>query len=185
VVTSTGMNTEFGKIARLLQEVKEEDTPLQVNLDKMGKWIAYGALSLCAVLVVLGIARGNDILEMIIWGVSLAVAAVPEALPAVVTVSLSLGVQRMAKKNALIRKLSAVETLGSTDYICSDKTGTLTQDQMTVRRVYAGGQIYEVTGIGYEPRGDFLLDGKKVDIHQNDTLKKLFTAGACVMILPL
>jgi Ca2+-transporting ATPase len=178
VVTSTGMNTEFGKIARLLQEVKEEDTPLQVNLDKMGKWIAYGALSLCAVLVVLGIARGNDILEMIIWGVSLAVAAVPEALPAVVTVSLSLGVQRMAKKNALIRKLSAVETLGSTDYICSDKTGTLTQDQMTVRRVYAGGQIYEVTGIGYEPRGDFLLDGKKVDIHQNDTLKKLFTAGA-------
>lgn len=178
VVTSTGMNTEFGKIARLLQEVKEEDTPLQVNLDKMGQWIAYGALALCAVLVVLGILRGNDILEMIIWGVSLAVAAVPEALPAVVTVSLSLGVQRMAKKNALIRKLSAVETLGSTDYICSDKTGTLTQDQMTVRCVYACGQIYEVTGTGYEPRGEFWLDGKKVDVCDNDTLKRLFIAGA-------
>ncbi|MDO8634732.1 MAG: HAD-IC family P-type ATPase, partial [Dehalococcoidia bacterium] len=126
IVTGTGMDTEFGKIAKMLQEVKTERTPLQLNLDRMGKWIAIGALALTFILAGLGILRGHEILEMFIWGVSLAVAAVPEALPAVVVISLALGVRRMAKRNALIRKLPAVETLGCTTVICSDKTGTLT-----------------------------------------------------------
>jgi P-type Ca2+ transporter type 2C len=177
VVTATGMNTEFGKIATLLQEVEEEKTPLQVNLDRMGRYIVIGALALTFVLAVLGVARGHKPLEMLLWGVSLAVAAVPEALPAVVTVSLSLGVQKMAKRHALIRKLSAVETLGSTTYICSDKTGTLTQDQMTIRRVFVDGKLLEISGSGYEPKGEFLSDGAKFDPTSSPPLQRLLIAG--------
>ncbi len=179
VATATGMTTEFGKIASLLQEVKEEDTPLQINLARMGRWIAIGALGLTAVLSLLGVMRGNPILEMLLWGVSLAVAAVPEALPAVVTISLSLGVQRMARRHALIRKLPAVETLGCTNYICSDKTGTLTQDQMTVRRAFAGLEAYDVSGSGYAPIGDFLNNGRAVgNATTSPALKQLLTIGA-------
>jgi len=179
IVTATGMATEFGKIASLLQEVKEEDTPLQINLARMGRWIAIGALGLTAILSLIGILRGNPVLEMVLWGISLAVAAVPEALPAVVTISLSLGVQRMVRRHALIRKLPVVETLGCTNYICTDKTGTLTQDQMMVRRVMAGLKMYEVSGSGYAPDGDFLSDGQIVkDTTTSPALKKLLTIGA-------
>ncbi|MBI4333695.1 MAG: cation-translocating P-type ATPase [Chloroflexi bacterium] len=159
VVTATGMATEFGKIATMLQEVKEEQTPLQENLDKVGRWIAYGSLGLCFILAAIGVLRGHAILEMLIWGVSLAVAAVPEALPAVVTISLALGVQKMVRRHALVRKLPSVETLGSTTVICSDKTGTLTQDQMTVRRIYVDGKQIDVSGVGYEPKGEFSAKG--------------------------
>ena len=179
VVTSTGMTTEFGKIAGLLQEVKEEATPLQTNLARMGRLIAIGALGLTAILSLLGILRGNPVLEMLLWGVSLAVAAVPEALPAVVTISLSLGVQKMARRHALIRKLPAVETLGCTNYICSDKTGTLTKDQMTVRRALVGLETYEISGSGYAPEGDFLNNGQPLkDVTASPTLKMLLTIGA-------
>ena len=178
VVTATGMNTEFGKIATLLQEVKEEKTPLQVNLDKMGKWIAIGALVLCFSLAGVGIFRGNPVLEMLIWGVSLAVAAVPEALPAVVVISLALGVRRMVKRNALVRRLPAVETLGCTTVICSDKTGTLTQDQMTVQRIYTDRKFFEVNGIGYEPRGSFLLNGEPYEVTKDSHLKALLRIGS-------
>ena len=177
VITSTGMETEFGKIARLLQEVKEEETPLQANLDRMGRIIIIAALGLTSVLAVLGILRGHGVLEMLLWGVSLAVAAVPEALPAVVTISLSLGVQKMARRHALVRKLPAVETLGSTTYICSDKTGTLTQDQMTVRQVLVEQKILEVTGSGYEPKGDFIDGVKPVDPSSTHALRRLLIAG--------
>jgi len=177
VITTTGMDTEFGQIARLLQEVKEEETPLQINLDRMGRMIVIAALGLTFVLAVLGILRGHGLLEMLLWGVSLAVAAVPEALPAVVTISLSLGVQKMAKRHALVRKLPAVETLGSTTYICSDKTGTLTQDQMTIRRLYVDGRTIDVSGSGYEPRGDFADKGKMVDPGSLPTLQRLLVAG--------
>ena len=159
VVIATGMSTEFGKIATMLQEVKTQQTPLQINLDQLGKWIGIGALALCFILAGIGVLRGHEILEMVIWGVSLAVAAVPEALPAVVTIGLAIGVQRMVKRNALIRKLPAVETLGSTSFICSDKTGTLTQDEMTVRQVFTNDSLIDVTGVGYEPKGEFLLNG--------------------------
>lgn len=144
VVVATGMKTEFGKIAGMLQEVEEKMTPLQENLDRLGKILVKTALVVVAMLVVLGVMRGEEILSMFVWGVALAVAAVPEALPAVVMISLAIGVQKMVKRNALLRKLSAVETLGSTSVICSDKTGTLTQDKMTVRRIYVNGRKIEV-----------------------------------------
>ena len=177
VVVSTGQHTEFGKIATMLNEVKEEKTPLQVNLDRMGKWIAIAALVLCFILAAIGVLRGHAPLEMLIWGVSLAVAAVPEALPAVVTISLALGVNRMVKRHALIRKLPAVETLGCTTIICSDKTGTMTQDQMTLKKIYVSGKMIDITGSGYEPRGDFYRDEKVLD-HVNDAdLQKMIKAA--------
>jgi Ca2+-transporting ATPase len=178
VVTATGMATEFGKIATMLREVKKEQTPLQINLDKLGKWIAIGSLVLCFILAVIGVLRGHAILEMLIWGVSLAVAAVPEALPAVVTISLALGVQKMVRRNALIRKLPAVETLGCTTFICSDKTGTLTQDQMTIRRLYVDGRLIDVTGVGYEPKGEFHFGGKPLSPEKDTALQRLLQIGS-------
>jgi Ca2+-transporting ATPase len=178
VVIATGMATEFGKIATMLREVAKEQTPLQINLDKMGKWIGIGALALCFILAAIGVLRGHEILEMLIWGVSLAVAAVPEALPAIVTISLALGVQRMVRRHALIRKLPAVETLGCTTFICSDKTGTLTQDQMTIRQIYVGGSLIDVTGVGYEPKGEFLFGGKPLNPGENAALQKLLYVGS-------
>jgi Ca2+-transporting ATPase len=178
VVTATGMGTEFGKIATMLQDVEKEQTPLQINLDQLGKWIAIGALALCFILAGIGVLRGHQILEMLIWGVSLAVAAVPEALPAVVTISLALGVQRMVRRHALIRKLPAVETLGCTTFICSDKTGTLTQDQMTIRRIYVEGKLIDVTGVGYDPKGEFQLDGEVLNPEENAALQKLLHIGS-------
>src|SRR4030043_311765 len=178
VITGTGMSKEFGKIATMLQGVKKEQTPLQINLDQLGKWIGIGALALCFILAGIGVLRGHEILEMLIWGVSLAVAAVPEALPAVVTISLALGVQRMVRRNALIRKLPAVETLGCTTYICSDKTGTLTQDQMTVRRIYADGKLIDVTGVGYEPKGEFHVGGKALKPEDDAALQRLLHIGS-------
>ena len=159
VVVATGMQTEFGKIAQLLQTVETVKTPLQENLDRVGLALARVALVVVLIIVALGVLRGQSILEMFIFGIALAVAVVPEALPAVVTISLAIGVQRMVKRNALIRRLPAVETLGSTSVICSDKTGTLTRDEMTARKIYVAGQTWEVSGAGYEPNGSFLLDG--------------------------
>ncbi len=178
IVTATGMDTEFGQIASLLQEVKAERTPLEINLDRTGKWIAISALSLCFLLAGLGVLRGHELLEMLIWGIALAVAAVPEALPAVVAISLSLGVRRMAKRHALIRKLPAVETLGSTTFICSDKTGTLTQGKMTVRRIYADDSSINVSGVGYEPEGEFSVGGEPVSVAAESALERLLLIGA-------
>ncbi|MDH4282884.1 MAG: HAD-IC family P-type ATPase [Myxococcales bacterium] len=130
VVVGTGMNTQFGRIAKMLQSVESGKTPLQQNLDKVGRVLALAAVVVVAAIVAMGMLRGQPLLEMFIFGIALAVAVVPEALPAVVTVSLAIGVQRMAKRNALVRRLPAVETLGSTSVICSDKTGTLTRDEI-------------------------------------------------------
>ena len=153
VTVATGMQTEFGRIARMLQDVETGRTPLQENLDKVGRVLARAAFVVVAIIVALGLFRGQPFMEMLIFGIALAVAVVPEALPAVVTISLAIGVQRMVKRNALMRRLAAVETLGSTSVICSDKTGTLTKDEMTARRVLAAGRTFEVTGIGYAPAG--------------------------------
>ncbi len=160
VVVATGMSTEFGKIARMLQQVETEKTPLQKNLDKVGAMLARTAIVIVLIIVALGILRGQPFIEMLIFGIALAVAVVPEALPAVVTISLALGVQRMVKRNALMRRLPAVETLGSTTVICSDKTGTLTRDEMTVKAVYVSNTYLNISGTGYIPEGEIISETK-------------------------
>jgi Ca2+-transporting ATPase len=176
VVVATGMATEFGKTAEMLESVASTKTPLQESLDKVGSGLARAALVIVGIIVVLGLYRGQPFIEMLIFGIALAVAAVPEALPAVVTISLALGVQRMVKRNALVRRLPAVETLGSTSIICSDKTGTLTRDEMTVRQVYVAKDLFEVSGAGFEPHGKFTRAGAVVE--PPEPLKLLLRAGA-------
>jgi Ca2+-transporting ATPase len=177
VVTGTGMETEFGRIAKMLQEVEEEPSPLAVKMDYIGKRLGIACLIISALVMGLGIFRGNPILEMFIWAVSLAIAAVPEALAAVVTGALAIGVQRAAKRNAIVRRLPAVETLGCTTVICSDKTGTLTKNEMTIRQLFAGGRLIEVSGVGFEPSGVFTADSKPVDPTGDPTLKRLLMSG--------
>lgn len=155
LVVATGMKTEIGKIAGLLLETPTVKTPLQEKLAKFGKKLTIGILLLCVIIFFIGLARGRDSFEMFFATLSLAVAAVPEGLPAVVTITLALGVQRMVKKNALMRKLPAVETLGSCSVICTDKTGTLTHNQMTVRKLFVNNTIVSVTGEGYATQGKF------------------------------
>jgi Ca2+-transporting ATPase len=166
VVVATGMQTQLGLIAGMLQSVEQEETPLQRRLDQLGKVLGWGALGVCALVFVIGILRSGGeldaIVNMFMVAVSLAIAAVPEGLPAIVTISLALGMREMIRRHALIRRLSSVETLGSATVICSDKTGTLTQNEMTVTRVWADGQTFEVTGSGYTPIGDFKLGGQHI-----------------------
>lgn len=176
VIVATGMQTEFGKIAQLLQTVETTKTPLQQNLDKVGATLARVAFIVVAIIVALGFLRGQPFIEMLIFGIALAVAVVPEALPAVVTISLAIGVQKMIKRHVLIRRLPAVETLGSTSVICSDKTGTLTKDEMTVRKIYVAGQVYDVSGSGYTPEGHFSLNNGSPAPISNE-LKQLLAAA--------
>ncbi len=176
VVVATGMNTEFGKIAQMLRTVEIGRTPLQENLDKVGRMLGWAALVIAVITVALGLLRGQPFFEMLIFGIALAVAVVPEALPAVVTISLAIGVQRMVRRHALMRRLPAVETLGSTSIICSDKTGTLTKDEMTVRKISVAGQVLEVSGAGYEPHGQYSRDG--VPVEPSGELKRLLQAAA-------
>ncbi len=163
VVVGTGMDTQFGRIAKMLQSVESGKTPLQQNLDKVGRVLALAAFVVVAAIVAAGALRGQPLLEMFIFGIALAVAVVPEALPAVVTISLAIGVQRMSKRNALVRRLPAVETLGSTSVICSDKTGTLTKDEMTARELHTAERTVAISGSGYQPEGEFSLDGSAVE----------------------
>jgi len=167
IVVSTGMNTQIGLIATMLQSVEDEETPLQRRLDQLGKTLGWATMVISGLVFLSGLIESGveNILELFMVAVSLAIAAVPEGLPAVVTISLALGMREMVKKHALIRRLSSVETLGSATVICSDKTGTLTQNAMTVTRVWVDGKALEITGGGYSPEGDFVDDGKKVDVH--------------------
>lgn len=158
VVVATGMNTEIGKIAGMLEDIKDEATPLQKKLQKLGTIFAVGTVAAAAVVFILGLLKGGDIIGMLLTSVALAVAAVPEGLPAVVTISLALSVQRMIKKNSLIRKLPSVETLGSTTVICSDKTGTLTMNKMTVQKYYASGKEHSLEGKDRQKGDDKLFE---------------------------
>ncbi|GFN24036.1 calcium-translocating P-type ATPase, SERCA-type [Thermanaeromonas sp. C210] len=176
LVVATGMATEIGNIAGMIQEVKEEETPLQKRLAQVGSWLVLACLVICGLMVVIGLGRGEDPYRMFLVGVSLAVAAIPEGLPAVVTVCLAMGVQRMARRRAIVRKLPAVETLGCATVICTDKTGTLTTNQMTVRQICVNDTVYEVTGTGYTPHGDILLDGHKAPV--DGPLELLLKAAA-------
>jgi Ca2+-transporting ATPase len=159
LVVETALGTEFGRVTGMLAGVAQLRTPLQQNLDKVGRVLAIAAGIVVVLIAGLGVLRGEPILEMFIFGVALAVAVVPEALPAVVTISLAIGVQRMVKRHALVRRLPTVETLGSTSVICSDKTGTLTRDEMTVRAIWTDGHETRVTGSGYAPEGDIQVPG--------------------------
>jgi Ca2+-transporting ATPase len=156
VIVETGMQTELGHIASLLGPSERELTPLQRRLAELGKVLVVVCLCIVVIIFLLQLMRGGNILEMVLVSVSLAVAAVPEGLPAVVTMTLALGLQRMAKRNALVRKLPSVETLGSVNVICSDKTGTLTRNEMTVREIVTASARFQVTGSGYAPQGEFL-----------------------------
>ncbi|MBN2095973.1 cation-transporting P-type ATPase [Candidatus Peregrinibacteria bacterium] len=160
-VIATGMKTELGKIASMIQE-KEEPTPLQERMDQLGKFLALIALGASVFILGVGILRGASALEMLIVALALAVAAVPEGLPLTMTLALSFGMNKMAKKNAIVRRMMAVETLGSTTMICSDKTGTITKNEMTVQHLYVDGRLVKVTGVGYKPVGFFQLNGKKI-----------------------
>jgi Ca2+-transporting ATPase len=182
VVTSTGMHTQLGLIASMLQNVEQEVTPLQRRLDQLGRTLSYAALLLVGIVFIVALINNTEIgglfaapllffsenaktiTDVFIIAVSLAIAAVPEGLPAVVTISLALGMQEMIRRHALIRKLASVETLGSATVICSDKTGTLTQNEMTVTRLWVDGTMLEITGTGYAPFGDFVDNGHVVDI---------------------
>jgi len=182
VVTSTGMFTQLGLIATMLQNVETEETPLQRRLDQLGKSLSVAALLLVAIVFIVALINytninelftdplaylreyANEITDVFIIAISLAIAAVPEGLPAVVTISLALGMREMIKRHALIRKLSSVETLGSATVICSDKTGTLTQNEMTVTRMWVDGQFINITGTGYVPKGEFMVDGMPADM---------------------
>ncbi len=176
VITATGMETEFGRIASLLEEASlDEVTPLQKRLEAVGRMLVWASLGIVGVIFILGFLRGNPVVGMFLTSVSLAVAAVPEGLPAVVTVALALGVQRMSRRRALVRKLPAVETLGSTNVICTDKTGTLTVGEMTVRKLFAAGRTFTVTGEGYGPGGAILLDNDRLNDRQAAHVQALLT----------
>ncbi len=184
VVASTGMGTEFGKIAEELAVVKKEKTPLEKRTDEIGEWL--GKIALSIVFFVAGVSLLREILggkvsiefliTIVTFGVALAVAAVPEALAAIVTGALAVGIHEMAKKNALIRRMPAVETLGSTTVICSDKTGTLTTGEMTVKKIFAAGELIEVTGVGYKPEGELIGPGG-ISVGKDESLRFLLQGG--------
>ncbi|HEY0828246.1 MAG TPA: HAD-IC family P-type ATPase, partial [Bacilli bacterium] len=173
VVIRTGMNTEMGKIASLIENTEAMKTPLQNRLEQLGKILIALSIGLTVMVVIAGIMHGQPAYGMFLAGVSLAVAAIPEGLPAIVTIALALGVQRMIKRKAIVRKLPSVETLGCASVICSDKTGTLTQNKMTVTHLWMGGNIFEVSGEGFEPYGEFKLRGLPVDVRKDQTLRRL------------
>lgn len=178
VVTATGMNTSLGNIAGGVQEEGDEETPLQKRLARLSTLLGIGGLTLSGIVFLLGLLRGYDWLEMIFYAMAAAVSAIPEGLPAVISVTLALGVQRMTRRNAIIRSLPAVETLGSTTVICSDKTGTITRNQMTVTRLWTFDAAYTVTGGGFDATGDILAqDGASITQSPPDTLRLLLRIG--------
>jgi Ca2+-transporting ATPase len=170
LVTATGMDTEFGKIARMLEEVAEKHTPLEARMATIGRVLGIFCLVVAVGASILGVFRGHEWLEMLIWGISLAVAAVPESLPAVVTGALAIGTTRMARRNAIVKRLPAVETMGCTTVICTDKTGTLTKNEMTVRRLFLDGETIDVAGTGYEPTGSFQVGSTEINPGDNPLL---------------
>jgi P-type Ca2+ transporter type 2C len=172
IVTATGMDSQVGKIAKLIQESHSVSTPLQNKLKELGKYLTIAVILVAIVTFLTGIFTGKPLVVMILTALALAVAAIPEGLPAVITISLALGVQRMVKRNALVRKLPSVETLGSVTVICTDKTGTLTHNQMTVKKIWANDKIYDISGVGYSSKGNFSINGQQINGREISTLLK-------------
>lgn len=181
VVVATGKHTEFGKIAQMISEQEDSLSPLQIKIEKFGKLLTLSILVMIVIIFILGeLLRGIPLEEMALTAVGLAVSAIPEGLPIAVTVTLSIGLYKMAKRNAIIRKLPAVETLGSTTVICSDKTGTLTKNEMTVHEIFSGNKLFSVTGTGYTPNGNFELNGEKINPSDYpDLIETLFIGYVC------
>ncbi len=177
IVVSTGMQTELGKIAGIIQKVGAKETSLQIKLQTFGKKLVYLGLGIVTIVFLLELWRKDPLLEAFLMSISLAVAAIPEGLPAIVTIALALGAQRMVKRHVLIRKLSAVETLGCITAICTDKTGTLTQNEMTVRKIYVNGKIIDVSGTGYAPEGNFSIDGSPLSETDQKAIRKTLEIG--------
>lgn len=177
IAVNTGMQTELGKIAHMVQSVGKETTPLQKRLEKFGKGLVWACLAICFIIFIMGIMRQESFIEMFLTAVALAVSAIPEGLPIVVTITLALGVQQMVKRHALIRRLPSVETLGCVQVICSDKTGTLTQNEMTVTRIATIDKCFEVSGVGYSPEGQFYQETVNVNPCQDDSLMLLLKTG--------
>jgi len=177
IVIGTGMKTAMGQIADMLQSTTQLMTPLQRRLEQLGKILISVAILLTLLVVLIGVIQGHDAYTMFLAGVSLAVAAIPEGLPAIVTVALSLGVQRMIKKKSIVRKLPAVETLGCASVICSDKTGTMTQNKMTVTHIWSEGKTWNVTGTGYHPIGEFLYHDETIDPLKEKSLQQILLFG--------
>lgn len=179
VVFATGMSTEIGKIAGLLSTVEDKATPLQKNLAEVGTKLGWMIVGICTLVFGIGMFRGAEILQMFLSAISLAVAAVPEGLPAVVTITLALGVSRLAKAKSIVRKLPAVETLGSCSFICCDKTGTLTKNEITAKKLYVDNKIINVSGDGYVPDGEFTFDGKEFSTKDEHLLMALKVCALC------
>jgi P-type Ca2+ transporter type 2C len=180
IVVATGMKTETGKIAAKVSETEREKTPLQKKLNKLGKYIGGGAVFFAGAIFVAGYLMGYDTIEMLLYSVAAAVSAIPEGLPAVISITLAIGIRRMAARKSIIRRLPAVETLGSTTVICSDKTGTITKNEMTVIRIFSDGKIYKITGEGYNPEGKFTPEDDKdenINDEMPESLEKLLQIG--------
>ncbi len=177
VVVSVGDKTEIGRINKMIASADVLATPLTKQVGKFSKWLLYVILGLAAITFAVGVMRGESVINMFMAAVALAVGAIPEGLPAALTITLAIGVSKMAKRNAIIRKLPAVETLGSTSIICSDKTGTLTQNQMTVQKIFAAGEIFDVTGIGYASAGEIMRGGSAISSPSNKALVECLRAG--------
>lgn len=178
IVVETGMQTEFGKIAGMIKEIKEEETPLRKRLEVLAKQLGIGIIIVVLVLFGIGTVRGIEAYEMFMVSVSLGVSAIPEGLPAVITITLAIGIMQMAKRNALVRKMPSIETLGSATVICSDKTGTITRNEMVVEKIYVNNKLINVSGKGYEPEGEFLFGGKKINPLKEKELNLLLRIGA-------
>ncbi|MFZ5969245.1 MAG: HAD-IC family P-type ATPase [Bacillota bacterium] len=177
VITGTGMNTEMGKIASMLDNSEKEQTPLQKDLDKLGKVLSLGCIGICSIITLTGILNGIPFFDMLSTGISLAIGAIPEGLTAALMISLAFGVQRMSKKNAIVKTLPSVETLSATKVICTDKTGTLTKNEMTVKELYTWGKDINVGGEGYNREGDFFLNDIVIDANEHQDIYGLLTAG--------
>lgn len=177
VVVATGSSTEMGKIALMLEEVEAETTPLQKQLNRLSRDLSLLCIGTCGLITLGGIARGKSVYDMLRTGVSLAVGAIPEGLPAIVTISMAFGVQRMVRRNAIVRRLPAVETLAYATVICSDKTGTLTTNEMTVTTIYTDHSFYQIGGTGFAPHGAFYLEGKEVSPGENEVLITTLMGG--------
>ncbi len=178
VVVATADDTEIGRISAMLQEVQTLTTPLLRQMETFGRWLTVAIMALAALTFLFGwLVHNFGLGDMFLAAVSMAVAAIPEGLPAVMTITLALGVQRMAKRSAIVRRLPAVESLGSVTTICSDKTGTLTKNEMTVQRVITAAQVFEVSGSGYAPHGGFAIAGKEADLAEHADVLDLFRAG--------